>query len=163
EPLAPALVLPEALDDAQWLHGFAAGWADVDNAYVYSYTAFVDLMVKVNRNVVPEAELSRLEQLWAPRWEGKIAMYGPRVQGAGFTAGTGSIGLFSQAPHPNAAKVYANWFLTQEAQALYAQTTGFNSRRLDVPVADPDYVPDPKKDYLNIDIEVNYDARDKAV
>jgi iron(III) transport system substrate-binding protein len=243
EPLAPALILPDALDDARWLHGFVAGWADLDQAYVYSYTAFVDIMVKVNRNVVPEAELSRLEQLWEPRWKGRIAMYDPRVPGAGlqavavlvltlgedrvrqfldmqqpvlttdrrqlgewivrggqypialgvapdsfgafrsqgvdtsqikaldpdnvkgavFTAGTGSIGLFSQAPHPNAAKAYANWFLTQEAQALYAQTTGFNSRRLDVPVADPDYQPDPTKDYLNIDIESNYDARDRAL
>jgi iron(III) transport system substrate-binding protein len=242
EPLAPALVLPEISDDAQWLHGFAAGWADLDQAYVYSYVAFVDVMVKVNRNVVPEAELSRLDQLWDPKWKGRIAMFDPRTPSAGlqaatvlmltlgedrlrqllelqqlvlttdrrqlgewivrggqypiglgvapdsfgafrsqgvdtshvkpldpdnvngivFTAGTGSIGLFSQAPHPNAAKAYANWLLSRKAQAMCAPATAHNSRRLDVPVADRDSAPDPQKDYLNIDVEANYGARDKA-
>jgi iron(III) transport system substrate-binding protein len=242
EPLAPALILPEVLDDTNWLHSFAAGWADADQAYVYSYVAFVDVMAKVNRNVVPETELSRLDQLWDPQWRGRIAMFDPRIPSAGlqaaavlmltlgedrlrqlfeiqqpilttdrrqlgewivrggqypiclgvapdsfsafrsqgvdtshvkpldpdnvngivFTAGTGAIGLFSQAPHPNAAKAYANWLLTREAQAIYAPATSHNSRRLDVPVADRDSAPDPQKDYLNIDIEVNYNARDKA-
>jgi iron(III) transport system substrate-binding protein len=242
EPLAPALILPEVLDDAKWLHGFAAGWADADQAYVYSYVAFVDVMVKVNRNVVPETELSRLDQLWDPKWRGRIAMFDPRIPSAGlqaasvlmltlgedrlrqlfeiqqpvlttdrrqlgewivrggqypiglgvapdsfsafrgqgvdtshvkpldpdnvngivFTAGTGSLGLFSQAPHPNAAKAYANWLLTREAQAMYAPATHHNSRRLDVPVADRDSAPDPRKDYLNIDVEANYYARTQA-
>jgi iron(III) transport system substrate-binding protein len=242
EPLAPALILPEAIDDSRWLHGFAAGWADVEQTHIYSYIAFVDSTVKVNRNVVPEAELSRLDDLWDPRWSGKIAMYDPRVGGAGvqaaavwmltlgesrlrqffetqqpvlttdrrqlgewvirgrypigvavapdsfaafrlqgmdvsyvkpldpnnvngtvFTAGTGSLGLLDQAPHPNAAKLYANWLLTPEAQAIHAPITGYNSRRLDVPVADADSTPDPARtDYLNIDVEANYYSRDRA-
>lgn len=41
--------------------------------------------------------------------------------------------LFNRAPHPNAAKVYINWLLSQEGQTLYARASGFVSARLDVP------------------------------
>ncbi len=41
------------------------------------------------------------------------------------------------APHPNATKVLANWVLTKEGQIAMGASTRINSRRLDVPVADP--------------------------
>lgn len=55
--------------------------------------------------------------------------------------------LLNKAPHPNAAKLFINWFLTKEGGTAYAQNVKFNSARLDVPVADPDSLPKPGVEY----------------
>ena len=47
--------------------------------------------------------------------------------------GFGVMAMFDKAPHPNAAKVFANWMLTREAQEEYHRATRQNSRRTDVP------------------------------
>jgi len=47
--------------------------------------------------------------------------------------GFGVMALFDRAPHPNAAKVFANWMMTREAQEEYHRATRQNSRRTDVP------------------------------
>ncbi|NTI78452.1 ABC transporter substrate-binding protein [Rhizobium rhizogenes] len=49
-----------------------------------------------------------------------------------WTPGWGAIGLLHNAPHPNAAKVFVNWLLSQEAQADWAKRGFVNSRRKDV-------------------------------
>lgn len=49
-----------------------------------------------------------------------------------WTPGWGAIALLHNAPNPNAAKVFVNWFLTQEAQADWAKRGFVNSRRSDV-------------------------------
>lgn len=49
------------------------------------------------------------------------------------------MGLLKQAPHPNAAKVFINWFLSREGQLVmqneYAKAmhSGSNSLRVDIP------------------------------
>jgi ABC-type Fe3+ transport system substrate-binding protein len=43
------------------------------------------------------------------------------------------LSVFDKAPHPNAAKLFANWLLTREGQDAYTSATRQNSRRLDVP------------------------------
>jgi iron(III) transport system substrate-binding protein len=47
--------------------------------------------------------------------------------------GSGHIALFKNAPHPNAAKVYINWFLSREGQIAWQKYTGGNSFRTDIP------------------------------
>ena len=49
------------------------------------------------------------------------------------TTGSGHISLFKKAPHPNAAKVYINWFLSREGQRTWQKYTGANSFRTDIP------------------------------
>ena len=44
-----------------------------------------------------------------------------------------SLQLHNNMPHPNAAKVYVNWLLTQEHQKLWNEVVPTNSRRKDVP------------------------------
>jgi iron(III) transport system substrate-binding protein len=61
------------------------------------------------------------------------------------TPGVGAIQLLNQAPHPNAARVFINWLLTQSAQERITRTTRLNSLRRDVPPQDPDAAPDPAK------------------
>lgn len=58
-------------------------------------------------------------------------------EGSSFSAGGGSLSLMNQAPHPNAAKVFVNWFLSRKGQ-MALQKLGdvddpANSRRIDIP------------------------------
>ncbi len=62
-----------------------------------------------------------------------------------WTQGVGGITLISKAPHPNAAKVFINWMLTQQAQAELMQAVKLNSRRNDVPLGDPTSAVDTSK------------------
>jgi iron(III) transport system substrate-binding protein len=50
----------------------------------------------------------------------------------------GAIAMFNRAPHPNAAKVYANWLLSKDGQTTFVRTMGYVSNRLDAPT---DHVP----------------------
>lgn len=52
----------------------------------------------------------------------------------GTSAGsTGSaLCLFNRAPHPNAAKVFVNWFLSREGQMINQKAIGKQSRRIDL-------------------------------
>jgi iron(III) transport system substrate-binding protein len=57
-------------------------------------------------------------------------------EGSSFSAGGGSMSYMNQAPHPNAAKVFINWFLSRKGQ-LALQKLGdvddpANSRRIDI-------------------------------
>jgi iron(III) transport system substrate-binding protein len=61
-----------------------------------------------------------------------------------------SIWLMNKAPHPNAANVFLNWFLSKEGQTVHSQDVGYNSRRTDVPVHDENAIyplKDPDADY----------------
>lgn len=49
------------------------------------------------------------------------------------TVGSGLLSLMNQAPHPSAAKVFINWFLTKEGQTLFSEGQDAQSRRVDVP------------------------------
>ena len=48
------------------------------------------------------------------------------------TTGYGSLTIIKNAPHPNATKVFINWFLSKEGQEIYTSTMGEPTRRLDV-------------------------------
>ncbi len=48
------------------------------------------------------------------------------------SAGSGLI-IFKKAPHPNAAKVFINWFLSREGQTLNQKSVRKQTRRIDVP------------------------------
>jgi len=63
-------------------------------------------------------------------------------EGSSFSSGGGSLSMPNQAPHPNAAKVFINWFLSRKGQ-IALQKLGDpddppNSRRIDIP---KDHVP----------------------
>lgn len=60
-------------------------------------------------------------------------------EGAGLTPQAGTVALLNKAPHPNAAKVFINWFLSREGQMhsdKYLVKTGrdpADSLRIDIP------------------------------
>ena len=48
------------------------------------------------------------------------------------TGGSGHLTVIKNPPHPNAAKVFANWLLGRDGQELFGRSMGSGSRRLDV-------------------------------
>ena len=64
-------------------------------------------------------------------------------EGVNLSSAFGSMALMNRAPHPNAAKVFINWLLSRDGQALFQKTVSVpgdarNSRRVDVP---KDHIP----------------------
>jgi iron(III) transport system substrate-binding protein len=226
DPLGPELVLPEVTGDSYWQGGFSDGYEDTAQSSVYAFSRRLSWNVVVNRSIVPESELSKLDDLWDPRWKGKIALSDSRVLSAGagslaaflvvkgedrvksfladqqpvltadarqlaewvirgqypigiavspgalsqfsgqgvdlaaiqpldpvdpaaayYSVGGGIIAVLNRQPHPAAAKVFVNWFMSKAGQEPYAQKTGYNSRRLDVAVVDPSSAIEPGAPY----------------
>lgn len=54
-------------------------------------------------------------------------------EGAAMHAGAGAVGAINRPAHPNAAKVYLNWYLSREGQTAYQRITERNSLRTDIP------------------------------
>ena len=48
------------------------------------------------------------------------------------SSGSGNVTIIKSAPHPNAAKLFLNWFLGQEGQEIFSRAMGQGTRRLDV-------------------------------
>ena len=62
-------------------------------------------------------------------------------EGGSSSAAGGTLGIPSRAPHPNAAKVFINWFLSREGQIVlqkFGRPDAHNSRRIDIPKDDVD-------------------------
>ncbi len=238
DPVRPLLWLPEVVDAGKWLGGIDGMFFDKDKKYVLGFVSMISFMAYVNRDQVPESELSSMKDLTQPRWKGKIAIQDPRggaglnslemlleVYGEGIlrdilknqdvvvsndvrqvtewairgrypiaiglvpdafaafqeeglklnikpipdsghslSTGTGGIQVLNRAPHPNAMRVYVNWLLTRAVQTRLSGATKQNSRRLDVPVADPGSVPDPRQlaSYVSSQAEEMLSVRQRA-
>ena len=72
---------------------------------------------------------AKVEPLYGIAWFGD--------HGNGWAGGNENIGIYNNAPHPNAAKLFVNWYLSREGQQLYATLNTNNSRRLDTNPGDP--------------------------
>ena len=53
-------------------------------------------------------------------------------EGVYVSGGSGHLILLKDSPHPNAAKLFINWFLSREGQEVYTRSMHQASRRLDV-------------------------------
>src|SRR5713226_1778266 len=68
--------------------------------------------------------------------------FGPMKEGVGLVSQYGTLGFVNKAPHPNAAKVFVNWFLSREGQIALQKAmakTGEgapDSLRIDIPKDD---------------------------
>ena len=48
------------------------------------------------------------------------------------SGGSGHLSIIKGAPHPNATKVFVNWFLGKEGQDIFGRAMGQGTRRFDV-------------------------------
>ena len=53
-------------------------------------------------------------------------------EGVYVSGGSGHLVVLKNAPHPNAARVFVNWFLSREGQEVYSRSMHQGTRRLDV-------------------------------
>jgi ABC-type Fe3+ transport system substrate-binding protein len=53
-------------------------------------------------------------------------------EGVYVSGGSGHLVVLKNAPHPNATKVFVNWFLSREGQEVYSRSMHQGTRRLDV-------------------------------
>jgi iron(III) transport system substrate-binding protein len=52
-----------------------------------------------------------------------VAKFGPMKEGGALTSRQGILGIMADAPHPNAAKVFVNWYLSREGQSTLLRAT----------------------------------------
>ncbi len=226
------IVLPEVLDDKNWIGGFDSIFADNAKKHFIGFGMLNLPVAWVNRNMVSEKELSHLKQLTDPKWKGKISSADPRAGAAmvglskllahkdygekfmmdlivgnkavitrnirlqvdwlvrgkypialaptsgillsykrkglaaaknifplaglpSYSSGFAGVIAIKNPPHPNAAKLYANWVLTQKVQQRIATAANYNSRRTDVKPGDPLVQVDASRlgDYLPAQVE----------
>ena len=66
-----------------------------------------------------------------------VDTFGRMKEGAGLSAGQAILTYVNQAPHPSAAKVFINWFLSRDGQMAVQEPQGnepaYNSLRDDIP------------------------------
>ena len=84
DPIRPAIVAPDARNDAHWRGGFEAGFLDKDKNLAYAFTLVRAAGTFVNVERVKDGELKSVKDLLDPRWKGKIAISDPRVIGSTF-------------------------------------------------------------------------------
>jgi ABC-type Fe3+ transport system substrate-binding protein len=82
-------------------------------------------------------------------------LYGPFKEGARIAAGgTGSLSIINRAAHPNAAKLFINWWLSREGQVVAQRSNPLDqSLRIDIPNDDikPETRRQPGVEYSFID------------
>jgi len=237
-PLVPELILNENSDEAIW-GGWDRAFMDEEKRYLLSFRVELS-KVAFNAMHISRDELTSIEDLFDPRFKGKISIEDPRVTGAGDVFGAWFLteygndawqsllrdqdvlfaaskdeqakglargphyiaipnpgvaglkpyrdagvemdieylghdsdnafitiaysvtGVFSKAPHPNAARVFTNWLLSRDMQEKLKRFA-HNSRRRDVAPADPDKYPSPDVDYFYPQSEAAVSARQAAI
>lgn len=83
----------------------------------------------------------QVEYMEGPEWLGN--------HDPGGAVGNAFIGWYNNAPHPNAAKIFVNWYLSRDFQQVYSDATHSNSRRTDVRPANQRLMLQPGIEYLN--------------
>jgi iron(III) transport system substrate-binding protein len=78
EPVRSVLLLPEVTDESKWIGGYGGLFDDNAKQYLLSFETYVAYGVYVNRDIVPESEFNRIEQLVDPKWKGKITAQDPK-------------------------------------------------------------------------------------
>jgi iron(III) transport system substrate-binding protein len=76
-------------------------------------------------------------------------------EGAAIGPNNGGVTIIDKAPHPNAARLYVNWMLSKDGQAIWQREVGDNSLRTDIPKdgVNPLFVPKPGASYTNVGTE----------
>ena len=82
DPIGPALILPEVLDESTWWQG-RHHYVDSENKYIFIYEATVQSGdIAYNTQLVKPEELKSYWDLLEPKWRGKIVAMDPKVSGA---------------------------------------------------------------------------------
>jgi iron(III) transport system substrate-binding protein len=82
DPIGPALILPEVLDESKWWQA-RHHYVDAENRFIFIYEATVqDGDIAYNTQLVKPEEIKSYWDLLEPKWRGKIVAMDPKVSGA---------------------------------------------------------------------------------
>jgi len=85
DPVRPAIVLPEAKDDAGWDGGFERGFTVVkDRALTYGVVANRGGGITINTDMVKDGQIKGVTDLLDARWKGKLLLPDVRTMGDAF-------------------------------------------------------------------------------
>ncbi len=82
DPIRPYLGGPATQDLSKWRDG-ELNFADNDREYVLVFSEYVKAPFYYNPTLVSPDDIHSYRDLLDPRWRGKMAMYDPRLSGAG--------------------------------------------------------------------------------
>ena len=81
DPIRPAMILPEVIDESQWWSG-KHHYIDPENKYIFVFVGSASGgYVSYNSKLVNPQEFNSYWDLLQPRWKGKILSKDPRVSG----------------------------------------------------------------------------------
>ena len=75
----------------------------------------------------------------------------PLKDGVYPVTGSGNLAIIKDPPHPNATRVFINWFLSREGQATYQKALGEPTRRLDVETVKDMYAVRPAREFMTVE------------
>ena len=85
DPIKPALILPEVVDESKW-YAKEHRYADAEGKYVFAYLASPsDAQLAFNSTQVNPKEFKSYWDVTNPKWKGKIVSLDPRDGGLGGT------------------------------------------------------------------------------
>jgi iron(III) transport system substrate-binding protein len=85
DPLRPAFILPEVLDESKW-HGGKHNFVDPERKYIFGYLANASsAQLYYNSSLLNPKDFKSHWDLLNPKWKGKIVSLDPRLTGLGQT------------------------------------------------------------------------------
>jgi len=163
DPLKDLFLLPEVVDESKWGEGYH--FADPGPEFIKRFFGSMDITFSRDQRQMTDwlAAGKFALCIGCRAYEAKgqglpvdYLMTDVWKEGGYTTAGIGALGYMNRAPHPNAAKVFVNWFLSRQGQTAL-QKIGRpgerpNSRRIDIPKEDvsPEKGLVPGAKYLDI-------------
>jgi ABC-type Fe3+ transport system substrate-binding protein len=130
-------------------------YGDMDVTYFSDFRQGTDWLAAGKAPICFLCRLRRAQEQGLPVEEASVYQF---KEAPGIGANNGAIALMNNAPHPNAARVFINWYLSREGQIAFRQANNTiedeitTSMREDLPL---EYVPEAarrKKDVNYIEI-----------
>jgi len=107
DPIAPALILPDAVEPTKWWRG-KIEFSDRDAKYNIVFSTNVMTHVAVNPQLVKKGEIRSYGDLLDPKWQGKMVMLDPTILGPG----SATLGFWYL--HPDLGKEFIRKFFGQQ-------------------------------------------------
>jgi iron(III) transport system substrate-binding protein len=82
DPLKPALILPEVVDESTWWMQGKYNWVDEEKNYLFAFNWELQPYFAYNTRLVNPKEFKSLWDLLNPKWKGRIVALDPAVGGA---------------------------------------------------------------------------------
>ena len=82
DPIKPALILPEVLDQSNWWQG-KHHYCDPESEYLLRFEGTVRANTTYNTNLIKPAELKSYWDLLNPKWKGKVVVFDHNYAGYG--------------------------------------------------------------------------------